>query len=251
MIALLGHSTVTMIELAPGHIENLVSCYRQVYGEASAWREFKICPECGRQWSIQEWAQHLIERHLAGEYVEHCTCGNGNVKDYWPADKVRAKILSEAIGRDAGISLALFDGSKLIGFIWGYGTTIDQLEQEQDMPDLAAAVRKHFGSNAEEVFYQSEMGVLKPYRQKGFGKALLWHRLCLAVETGHKVGLVRVNPKAKSHHMWLKYGFEPIPGYELPGAKGDVNRVVLRGSLFQAKQLFAGCEPDIVRDISL
>ncbi|MBU1083167.1 hypothetical protein KKE14_01895 [Patescibacteria group bacterium] len=223
------------------HLDSLTACYRQVYGGASAWREFRCCPICNRLWSIQEWASYISERQTKGLYIDHCLCG-GHIVDRWPVEEVRQYILDEAIERPHMVSVALFDDDNLIGFIWGYNVGVDEIESQKNIPDFTASVRRKFG-DVTHVFYQSEMGVLQPYQRCGFGKLLFWARLCLALDFGYSIGVLRTNESAGSYHMMTKYGgYEHLTSYPLPGVEP---RIILGANLQEVRNVFYRKDPDL------
>lgn len=240
MTSLMGHKTdrITIVRIALEHIEDLVQCYRQVYGEAKAWREFKKCFTCKQLWSIQEWAKHMSEAQKKGVYVERCVCGSDNVKDFWPTDEIKEYIFSETIKHKNEAGFVMLRDSVIIGFAWGYGESADEIESRKEIPGFIESMHNEFGEvvDQSQIFYQSELGVLEPYQKQGFGAMLFENRLNLAIEMGHSIGIFRTNPNAVSYHMSLKNGYKEILRYEIPGSNAGLTRVIMVADLQKVKR---------------
>ncbi|MBU1092499.1 hypothetical protein KJ836_02430, partial [Patescibacteria group bacterium] len=202
-MTLLGHHQV--VQIGPEHLSGYIACYRQIYGEAEAWNEFRKCSneDCGRKWSITQWAQHLIEQQETGGFVDHCSTCNSLVKDFWPAEDVQEHITNDVLNNPHGLGFVLLNGTQVIGFIHGYEIDVDEFESTKNgIPGLANAIEWWLGNGWRDknakVFYQAELGVLAPYYGKGFGKILTGLRLLKTVEAGYDIGIFRTNPEAKS-----------------------------------------------------
>lgn len=239
------YSHYKIVELQPEHLGDCSNCYRQVYGEADAWREFKKCSNhrCGKKWSINQWAQHLIDCQSSGEYVERCSECNSEVNDYWPINEVQEDIVSNVFENPKGIGFVLIIKAHLIGFVYGHGIEISELEVQKEIPGLTEAFQKWFDNKKLvecNVFYQSELGLLAPYQRCGLGKTLFTSRLIKSVEAGYNVGIFRTNPNAMSLPLESKYGYRSILEYEIPG-DGDNSvetRVIMAGDLKLAVDIF-------------
>jgi len=250
------HRTIGRVcRLGPEHVDLLVPTYRQVYGEVMEWDEYKRCEAEGCQnglFSISEYLQRYQDRRQKGENPNHCDCG-ALLVDRWDSDTVSAHIHDEVISHPQGLGVVQFQllvnedkerelgtaaaiiGCALVGFAWGYGTDARQLEKEKSIPGLAEAVNQNFGGY--EVFYQSEWGVVSLCRGTGVGTNLFFCRMQAAINAGHRVGIFRTNPNARSNSAERRWGYREVLRYSEPTVKGGIS-LVLGGELKKVQQTF-------------
>ena len=138
-------------------------------------------------------------------------CG-GSLEDFWPSNVVSKDICDEVVA-DASCWLAL-DGSRVVGFCWGYPITPECLEEKVGLPGLSNKIKDRFG-NIELVGYQDEIGVIKEYRKHNIGKQMFLLRCSDFMQLGISLGVARTmsNPPSIAY-LWLnKLGYETIAEY--------------------------------------
>jgi len=254
-MTLSGHHHVVQMGLE--HLDGYIACYRQVYGEAEAWNEFKKCSNknCGKKWGIEQWALYLIKRHATGGYINHCSICNSEVVDFWPVDKVRTNIMADVLDNPLGLGFVLINNTQIIGFIHGYEIDVDEFETKPGgVPGLADALQRWLGNgwreNKPKVFYQAELGILSPYHNLGFGKILTGLRLLKTVEAGYNIGVFRTNPEAKSLILGRNYGYKNIFQYSIPGSGpgSEETRIIMASDLSLAKDIFLKRDGQCLKD---
>ncbi len=186
-------------------LPQIVSCYRDVFA-SPPWNEWKKCEECGQKWGI------LSRDELNAANHEHC---GKQVVDYWPSDVVMAEISRDLQDKETSCWLAMTGFGQVVGFIWGYPITPEDLAQKLGRPDLASNLIERFGDH-ERVAYQDEMGVLEAYRSRKIGKELARMRLKDFKQQGLKVGVVRTKtiPPTVTYNWYTRDGFETVSSYD-------------------------------------
>lgn len=184
--------------LLPG----LVGCYRAVFGD-EPWNEWKKCPVCEDKWGLNE------KDKLVAINFTHC---GQSVVDFWPSCTVKSDIYEE-LSPDSSCWLAL-DGSRVIGFCWGYPVKPIDLEKKLKLPEVANQIKSSFG-NIAFVGYQDEIGVLKEYRGQKIAKKMFMLRLKDFLSMGIEVGVVRTmsNPPSTAYGWFKKTGYDVIVEY--------------------------------------
>ncbi len=210
-------------------VPSLVQCYQQVFAEAP-WNEWKKCPKCNRHWGILDEAE-LSARNFTCEDCEV------KLKDFWPTEEVAKDLVEAATDfpeRDMKASFwVLVHGEQVVGFCGGFSIKYPDLLAKLECPDLDGLFTGRFGSHS-LVAYQSELGLLPGYRNKGaFGhkdiaRELLQLRHEDFVSMGLRIGLIRAKAKQGEESVTYKWYTNPSLNFETVGNYNDSDgRVVL------------------------
>jgi len=210
-------------------LEELVDCYREVFGE-EPWNEWKKCSICGIKWGIGE------RETLAVLNSEHCGVP---VVDFWPRDVVKKDIFHE-INPDASCWLTVEIDSnvpkkKVVGFCWGYPVGLEELEKKLSLPGLRKSVIRKFGNMDGKIAYQDELGLIGSYRGRKIAKKMFALRLKDFLSQNLEVGLIRTktNPPTVTYLWFIRIGYEVVAEYN-----DSDGRVVLARSYKDFGRLF-------------
>ena len=181
----------------PARLQELVACYRAVFGGAP-WSEWKKCAVCGSKWGVEE---DIPETH----------CGQ-MPEEFWPSATVESDIRHE-VTEQASCWVAT-TGSDVVGFCWGYPIAVSNLEQKLVLPGFAEALRAKKG-NVSHVAYQDELGVRPEFRGCGIAKAMYTARHADFLSRGLTVGVVRTKrtPPTVTYSWFLKIGYGLVSEY--------------------------------------
>ncbi len=196
-------------------LASLVECYRGVFAEPP-WNEWLKCSECGKAWGKPQ------DADLAAMRFSHC---GRPVTDYWPHAEV-AEEFFRVLGRGAVCWLAVERAerrARVVGFTWGspIASMWDGFE-----PELQDSLRREFGAAAEsdqDIIYQTELGVLASYRNRGLARLLAERRNQDFLDRGFRIGVavVRERPEPSVTFLWYqRIGFRVI--HRFPPENGRV-----------------------------
>jgi len=198
----------------------LVECYRDVFADGP-WHEWLKCPACQKYWGIRD------RDILAAQKFRHC---DTPLVDFWPRAQVVSDLYHE-ITPETSCWLAL-DDNLVIGFCWGYPTTINELEKKLGL----SLGSKAACSDPGVIAYQDEVGVIPAYRKNKIAKTMVARRLEDFLAQGLRLGIVRTrrSPEPSETFLWYteKLGYKIIVEYP-----DDDGRVILGRDLFGLKEL--------------
>ena len=200
-------------------VPHLVECYREVFSDPP-WNEWLKCANPNCPHPRKYWGRRDAEE-LARNHYRHC---DQPMVDFWPRHTV-ADELAHEVNAKASCWIAT-DDSKVVGFCWGYATDPQSLESKLGLK-CAAEVKTGFPlENGYSLAYQSELGLLKEYREQGFAKLMVRRRLEDFRSMGIKVGVVRTRetPEPSVTFSWFtkRLGYQIVAKYP-----GDDGRVIL------------------------
>ncbi len=198
-------------------LRSLIKCYQQVFA-GSPWNEWKKCSACDKKWGIEEISP--LETTF--------TCCGIPLVDFWPSEKVESDLRHE-VTKDASCWIAL-GGEKVVGFCWGYPTSVQALEEKLGIP-LSSSLKELFSHTGELIAYQDDMGILPSYR----GKVVDGTQIKISHEfvakrnddflsRGLSIGIARVqkSPQPSKTFEWYttsKVGFQVIAEYPNPDGR--------------------------------
>lgn len=188
----------------------IVECYKEIFGGAP-WSEWLKCSVCSQRWGLED-AKEIVS-------MGYKHCGQGLV-DYWQRPDVYDDIVKE-IRRDNSSCWLALDGSKVIGFCWGYAMTTNGFSQKVglDVDYSIIGIQDH--QNA-IVAHQDEVGVLVPYRGKKIAKQLvsLRNRDFLGMGLAHGVVRTREYPIPSVTYSWyITLGYQILARYPDPDGR--------------------------------
>ena len=163
--------------------KSFVACYRLVFA-TKPWREWQVCPQCGRKWGLE--TAELNEIATRGFLCPEC---NILTQDFWPSNKVEEDLRKEILKQDVSCWVAHIE-DRVIAFALGYSITPAELEVKLKLPGLTRAINHRFNF-PDRIIYQDELGVAKEFRGQKIAKQLFLCRLKDFLNTGIYFGTIR------------------------------------------------------------
>lgn len=185
-------------------IKRVIACYQDVFADPP-WNEWMKCPSCGEQWGKKH--SQEVERLRA----LHCGVP---MEPYYTVEQV-GETINKVLALDAPFWIAKH-GERVIGFCWGYPTSLDELEK-----NLGISIRESYqvmtGQSDGRIAYQSELGLVEEFRGQKIARRLVSSRLEDFLARGLEVGVVRTKglPDPSVTYLWFtgKLGYQQVATY--------------------------------------
>jgi ribosomal protein S18 acetylase RimI-like enzyme len=133
---------------------------------------------------------------------------------FWKPEAVLADLTTQLAKTGAVAYCAIDDSNKqnkkMIGFLWGYQVTINELREISGSDKL-----DFIFAGEQKVFYMDEIGIAQPYRKKYFAKELTIRMLNDAKSYGASAAILRTDKDAYTvHHLNEGLGFKNLQIYD-------------------------------------
>lgn len=195
----------------------IVEIYKDVFSD-DPWNEWLQCPECHRYWGVKDATEVVALGY------EHC---GQSLIDYWQRSQVYKDITGE-VQRDQSSCWLAMDGSKVVGFCWGYAMNIPDFNSKVNL-DVDYSVIGVDNNPTVIIAHQDEVGVIADYRKQNIAKQLVSLRSRDFLDMGLQYGVVRTRetPKPSVTYTWYtKIGYQILARYPV-----DDGRVIMGGDL--------------------
>ena len=126
-------------------------------------------------------------------------------EDFWQEGGIIYTISQVLTVPKAQVLLAIVE-TEVVGFSWGYATDKYELQKIAGHDGFDELADEH------SIFYISELGVARDYRQHQVGEQLTTRLLASAKNNGANLSLLRTDVQAlPARKLYLKVGFEELP----------------------------------------
>jgi hypothetical protein len=188
---------------------SLSEVYREVFS-GFPWYEDLACKTCKALYTNKNIKEDSKDRVFSLGNLENCLKCNSplDLISYYPDVINQDKLIEEAINMSGFSGYVVLDGSRIIGFTWGYSIPTKRTESV-NFPQVVPALQT-LGIDPSQAFYGAESGVIESYQSKGIGKLLVSKRTLAAFESDYKTFVNRtINPRMRAVLKNIFSGTEP------------------------------------------